>query len=552
MSELCRHTPPAAQLYLIGLFKTMQTHKPGQLMIQGTTSSCGKSLMVAALCRILHQDGYKVAPFKAQNMSNNSFVTRDGLEMGRAQAVQAYAAGREPDVRMNPVLLKPSSDASSQVVIKGKPAFTMNAHAWHETRGRLRQTVRECYESLAREYDILVIEGAGSPAEINLKENDIVNMGMAKMADAPVVIVGDIDRGGVFASLVGTMQLLDPDERARVKGFIINKFRGNIELLKPGLDQLTTLTGVPVLGIVPWIYHAIDEEDAATDRFDWKDYPSADVDICIIRLPHISNLTDFIPLEAAPATRVRWCDTKESIGLPDLLILPGTKATIADLQALKESSIAEAVSEFAKNGGTVLGICGGFQMLGTNIADPAGVENSGGNERGLGLLDMSTEFYREKYTAQRTVRIHGYSAWPFAALDGLEISGYEIHMGRSTYGPSCVPFTTTADPPGAGSVIGVADLSGRIAGTYCHGLFDSKEVVKGVINALRKVKGLSPIRDELIDRRHVLENDLNRLASVCRERLDMQRIMDIINNHQQERDRHDRNYSHARRRTCSV
>jgi len=500
------------------------------LMIQGTASSSGKSLLVAALCRILHQDGYKVGPFKAQNMSNNSFVTRDGFEMGRAQVVQAYAAGLEPDMRMNPVLLKPSSDTGSQVVLKGKPAFTMNARDWHETRDILRKTVRECYESLAAEYDILIIEGAGSPAEINLKKNDIVNMGMARMADAPVVIVGDIDRGGVFASLVGTMQLLEPDERSRVKGFIINKFRGNVDLLKPGLDQLEALTGVPVLGVVPWIHHAIDDEDGVTERFGRTDYPSADTDICIIRLPHISNFTDFIPLESVPGVRVRWCDSKEAIGSPDLLIIPGTKATIADLQALKKSGIADAIVTYAHNGGTVLGICGGFQMLGTTVADPFGAESACATEPGLCLLDMSTTFYLEKHTTQTTITIRGNSAWPFAALDGVESRGYEIHMGQSSYGDSCVPFTTAADLSGNYAIIGVADRSGRIAGTYCHGLFDSKEIAGGVINALRMAKGLAPLSAELIDRRHALESDLNRLASTCREHLDMQRIMAIINN----------------------
>lgn len=499
------------------------------LMIQGTASSSGKSLIVAALCRMLHQDGFRVAPFKAQNMSNNSFVTRDGLEMGRAQVVQAYAAGLEPDVRMNPVLLKPSSDTGSQVVLKGKTAFTMNAREWHETRNSLRKTVQECYESLAAEYDILIIEGAGSPAEINLKKNDIVNMGMARMADAPVIIVGDIDRGGVFASLVGTMQLLDIDERARVKGFIINKFRGNVDLLKPGLDQLEALTNVPVLGVIPWIDHAIDDEDGVTDRFSRKDYPAAEIDICIIHLPHISNFTDFIPLESVPSVKVRWCDTKESIGSPDLLIVPGTKATIADLQTLKSTGIAQAIITYAQNGGTVLGICGGFQMLGMVISDPACTESISITEPGLGLLDMSTTFFPEKRTTQTTITIHGHSFWPFASLDGVEACGYEIHMGQGSFGSSCVPFTATTGNSGKDSLIGVADSTGHIAGSYCHGLFDSKVVIAGVINALRKAKGLAPISAELLDRQQTLENDLTRLAAVCRECLDMERIMATIN-----------------------
>ncbi|MDO5576446.1 MAG: cobyric acid synthase [Fibrobacter sp.] len=499
------------------------------LMIQGTASSSGKSLITAALCRILHQDGYKVAPFKAQNMSNNSFVTHDGLEMGRAQVVQAYASGLEPDVRMNPVLLKPSSDTGSQVVLKGKPVFTMDAKRWHETRNFLRETVRECYESLAAEYDTIIIEGAGSPAEINLKKNDIVNMGMAKMADAPVVIVGDIDRGGVFASLVGTMQLLEPDERARVKGFIINKFRGDIGLLKPGLDKLEQITNVPVLGVVPWINHAIDDEDGVAERFHRKEYSPAEIDICIIRLPHISNFTDFIPLETIPGVRVRWCYTKEKIGSPDLLILPGTKATIADVQAIRKCGIEKAIVTYANNGGTVMGICGGFQMLGVSIEDPSCAESASASENGLGLLDMRTTFHSQKRTAQTTVTIYN-SAWPFCTLDGVTVDGYEIHMGQSSFGSSCIPFTTANNTKQTNQVIGAANKNGRIFGTYCHGIFDKRIVLEGVVNALRKAKRLAPISAELLDRQQALELDLTRLAETCRKYLDMQKIMSIIAN----------------------
>lgn len=497
-------------------------------MIQGTASSSGKSLITAALCRIFYQDGKKITPFKAQNMSNNSFVTRDGLEMGRAQVVQAYAAGLEPDVRMNPVLLKPSGDTGSQVVLNGKSAFTMNAKEWHETRNQLRCTIRQCYESLASEYEIIIIEGAGSPAEINLKKNDIVNMGMAKMADAPVVIVGDIDRGGVFASLVGTMQLLDSDERARVKGFIINKFRGDVGLLKPGLDELEKLTGVPVLGVVPWINHSIDDEDSVAQRLNCKKYAPAEIDICIIRLPHISNFTDFIPLESVPGVQVRWCSKAAEIGSPDMLILPGTKATIADLKALRDAGIADSITTYARTGGTVLGICGGFQMLGNVIGDPHHTESVCDCEAGLQLLDMSTVFHDNKRTTQAIVTIQGNSAWPFRELSGVQVNGYEIHMGQSEFG-ECVPFTIGIDAQGIKSVIGVADLTGRIFGTYCHGLFDTKAVVSGVVNSLRKAKGLPGIQFELIDRQQALDKDLNQLADICRVQLDMNKIAQIIN-----------------------
>jgi len=500
------------------------------IMIQGTASSSGKSLITAALCRIFHQDGHKVAPFKAQNMSNNSFVTREGLEMGRAQVVQAYAAGLEPDVRMNPVLLKPSGDTGAQVVLNGKAAFAMNANEWHETRNQLRCTIRQCYESMASEYEIIVIEGAGSPAEINLKKNDIVNMGMAKMADAPVIIVGDIDRGGVFASLVGTMQLLDSDERARVKGFIINKFRGDVGLLKPGLDELEKITGVPVLGVVPWISHSIDDEDSVAQRLSCKNYSPAEIDICIIRLPHISNFTDFIPLESVPGVQVRWCSKAAEIGSPDMLILPGTKATIADLKAIKYAGIADSITAYAHTGGTVLGICGGFQMLGNIIRDPYHAESDCDCETGLQLLDMSTVFHDNKRTTQAIVTILGNSAWPFRELSGVQVKGYEIHMGQSEF-EDCVPFTVATDALGTETTIGIADLTGRIFGTYCHGLFDTKAVVSGVVTALRKAKGLPDIPLDLIDRQQSLDNDLSRLAGICRTQLDMNKIAHIINDH---------------------
>ncbi|MBD3315610.1 MAG: cobyric acid synthase [Chitinivibrionales bacterium] len=498
------------------------------LMIQGTASSSGKSLIAAALCRIFRQDGYRVAPFKAQNMSNNSFVTRDGLEMGRAQVVQAYAAGLEPDVRMNPVLLKPSSDTGSQVVLKGKPAFTMKARQWHETRDKLRCTIRDCYESLAAEYDLIVIEGAGSPAEINLKKNDIVNMGMAEMADAPVLLVGDIDRGGVFASLVGTMELLENQEKARVKAFVINKFRGDVGLLKPGLEQLEKICGVPVLGVVSWVHHAIDEEDGVTERFNRTSWPNTDIDICVIRLPRISNYTDFLPLEAIPGVRVRWCESSAAIGRPDLLILPGTKSTIGDLQVLKKSGFADAILSYAQRGGAVLGICGGFQMLGKEIHDPNHCESSCDKESGLGLLDMLTEFHTDKTTTQTQVTISSAAAGLFAALNGIQTTGFEIHMGKSDFGPDSQPFTVLSDASGREAVIGIASPSGSIAGTYLHGLFDSSIVATTLVNALRERKGLAQLQDAVVERSVALNEDIDNLADVVRHSLDMDMLKRIV------------------------
>ena len=504
----------------------MSSTKP--LMIQGTASSSGKSLITAALCRILHEDGVKVAPFKAQNMSNNSFVTHDGYEMGRAQVVQAYAAGLAPDVRMNPVLIKPSSDTGAQVVVHGKPSFFMNASSWHETRERLRTEIGKAYRSLAGQYPCIVIEGAGSPAEINLKENDVVNMGMAAMADAPVLIVGDIDRGGVFASLVGTVMLLDDEERSRVKGFIINKFRGEESLLTPGLRQLETITGIPVLGVIPWIHHAIDEEDGQSEWFDRSDIRSGHSDICILRLPHISNFTDFIPLENIPGVRVRWCDRPETFGTPDLLILPGTKATVNDLLTLRSAGIADVITAYAEQGGAVLGICGGFQMLGTTLRDPFCVESNCTEVPGLGFLDMETEFSVEKRTKQVSVTLSGTgTVFSKDHGDGV-IDGYEIHMGESVFGERTIPFTCAVEENGNLRCNGIADRNGTVAGTYCHGLFDSGRAVKDLIDTLRLKKGLDAIPDDLLDRKLVLEKSIRHLADICRDHLDMQRIKEII------------------------
>jgi adenosylcobyric acid synthase len=496
------------------------------LMIQGTASSAGKSLIVTALCRIFHRNGYKTAPFKAQNMSNNSFVTRAGHEMGRAQVVQAYAAGLEPDVRMNPVLIKPSSDTGAQVVIEGKSAFVLNASDWHKSRELLKNTIIRCYDALSREYEVVVLEGAGSPAEINLKKNDVVNMGMAEIADSPVIIVGDIDKGGVFASLVGTMVLLDEHEKKRVKGFIINKFRGDVELLKPGLEQLEQLTGVPVLGVVPWIRHTIDEEDGVSERFLVKTQTgSGDVDICIIKLPHISNYTDFIPLESMPGTTVRWCDTSGQIGNPDLLIIPGTKATIADLTTLRDCGIANEIIEFAFRGGKILGICGGFQMLGKIINDPENAESNIQSVSGIGLLDMETVFSKDKCTIQTTATIDDNCSVLFNDCKNVLIQGYEIHMGQSSYGSYA---RTWIKDHGNGNVIGITNDTGMISGTYLHGLFDHSAICVRLINGLRRSKGLGDLDLKMVDRFQQLTTDIDYLADIVESSLDMGRIEKII------------------------
>ena len=362
------------------------------IMVQGTMSGAGKSLLCAALCRIFAQDGYRVAPFKSQNMALNSFVTRDGLEMGRAQVVQAQAAGIEPDVRMNPILLKPSSDVGSQVIVNGEVRGQMSAAAYFKMKRALIPEILSAYNSLAETVDIIVIEGAGSPAEINLKADDIVNMGLARLVDAPVLLAGDIDRGGVFAQLYGTVALLEPEERARIKGLLINKFRGDVEILRPGLAMLEEKTQLPVLGVVPYLKVDIEDEDSLSTRLDAAKAVHP-LDAAILRLPHISNFTDFMPLEQHPLLGVRYVQNTRQLGTPDLIILPGTKNTVDDLLWLRQSGLEAALLKLAANGTPVLGVCGGYQMLGHTLSDPEGCE--GGTPRtlrGLGLLPTETVF----------------------------------------------------------------------------------------------------------------------------------------------------------------
>ena len=360
------------------------------IMLQGTASNAGKSLLSAGLCRIFRQDGYKVAPFKSQNMALNSAITPDGLEMGRAQVVQAEAAGVAPDARMNPILLKPTSNVGSQVIVNGVPRGTMPAGEYFHYRKSLIPEVMAAYESLAAEYDIIVIEGAGSPAEINLKQDDIVNMGMAKRAKAPVLLCGDIDRGGVFASLYGTVKLLESDEQDLIKGLIINKFRGDVEILRPGLGQLEQLTGKPVLGVVPMLDVDVDDEDSLSSRLSGSGKVGL-VDIAVIRLPRLSNFTDFNPLERMEEVTLRYVGSVKELGNPDLILLPGTKNTMDDLRWLRQSGLEGAILKHAAKGGAVVGICGGYQMLGQSVSDPDGVE-SGGTLKGLGLLPAHTVF----------------------------------------------------------------------------------------------------------------------------------------------------------------
>ena len=475
-------------------------------MVQGTMSGAGKSLLCTALCRIFAQDGYKVAPFKSQNMALNSFVTRAGLEMGRAQVVQAQAAGVEPDVRMNPILLKPSSDVGSQVIVNGEVRGDMPARAYFRQKKALIPEILRAYESLAQEYDILVIEGAGSPAEINLKADDIVNMGLAKLVDAPVLLVGDIDRGGVFAQLYGTVALLEADERARICGLVINKFRGDVEILRPGLAMLEEKTHLPVLGVVPYTRADIEDEDSLSERLQ-SSKAVKPLDAAVVRLPHISNFTDFMPLEQHPLLGVRYVQNVRELGSPDLIILPGTKNTVADLLWLRQCGLEATVQKLAKRGTPILGVCGGYQMLGRTLDDTLGSESGQPQTlRGLALLPTDTVFTAEKHRAQVTAT----AAAPFA---GASLTGYEIHTGRTAV--QGTPFCTQADGTPEGCV------QDAVFGTYLHGLFDSGELTEKLAAYLCRQKGLCHEAAAPISMERYRAQQFDLLADSVRAALDL-------------------------------
>ena len=484
-----------------------------RIMIQGTMSGAGKSLLVAALCRIFAQDGWRVAPFKSQNMALNSFVTPDGLELGRAQAVQAEAAGLECDVRMNPILLKPSSDTGSQLIVNGEVRGHYAAADYFKMKRGLIPDIMAAYSGLANENDIIVIEGAGSPAEINLRDDDIVNMGLAALVNAPVLLAGDIDRGGVFAQLYGTVALLREEERRRVKGMIINKFRGDAALLRSGLRQLEELTKIPVLGVVPYVRVDIDDEDSLAPCLEQtkNDRP---LDVAVIRLPHISNFTDFAPLEEHPDMGIRYVNRIDQFGDPDMILLPGTKNTMGDLLWLRDSGLAEAIKAAAGRGTPVLGVCGGYQMLGRTLSDPAGIERQG-MLSGLDLLPVDTVFTGDK---TRTRCIAVCAAGPFA---GAKLSGYEIHMGKTETGGT-TPFCRFADGRTDGAV------SGSVFGTYLHGLFDSGELVNRLAQYLAARKGIT-VSDKPVETRAAYrDRQYDLLADAVRKSLDMKRVYEIM------------------------
>ncbi len=480
------------------------------IMIQGTMSNAGKSMLAAGLCRIFRQDGFRVAPFKSQNMALNSFITSSGAEMGRAQVMQAEAAGIAPDVRMNPILLKPTTDVGSQVIVNGQVQGNMRAVEYYRRKREFIPAVMDAYRSLEKEYDIIVIEGAGSPAEINLKATDIVNMGLAEMVDAPVLLVGDIDRGGVFAQLYGTIALLEPQEQKRIKGTIVNKFRGDRAILQPGIDILERICGVPVAGVVPYIHVDIDDEDSLSTRFDGGQ-TRRDIDIAVIRLPRISNFTDVSALERFESVSVRYVERPDQLHQPDMILIPGTKSTIADLLWLRQSGLEAAICQHAAKGCVVFGICGGYQMLGTTISDPESVESAGIDKvDGMGLLQMDTVFAGQKVQRQTGGVIPPLSG-TLHSLSGKKYFGYEIHMGRSEQENAAVQG------------------SGNVYGTYIHGIFDAEGIAQSIIADLAAKKGIDIGAIRSFDPERYKQEQYDLLADAVRGGLDMEFVYKVLN-----------------------
>lgn len=492
------------------------------IMFQGTGSSVGKSLLVAGFCRILKEDGFRVAPFKSQNMALNSFVTKSGGEIGRAQATQAEAAGIEPTVDMNPILLKPTSDKGSQVIIHGKVYDNMSALEYHAFKKEAVRFVLESYKRLSDEYDVIVIEGAGSPAEINLRDNDIANMGLAELVDAPVFLIGDIDRGGVFASLVGTMELLSNSEQDRVKGFIINKFRGDKNLLKTGLEFLEGRTNRPVLGVVSYIKDILlpDEDGVVLEgkgHGSWiKD---KQINIAVVKLPRISNFTDLDAFKNEPDVSVRYISEPAELDDADAVIIPGSKNTIDDLQWLWDRGIAEVVINYAERGGVVVGICGGYQMMGLKISDPYKVETDRGEINGLGLLPVETVLEKEKITVQVEA---------LSLINSAKVHGYEIHMGRTKYVQDINPAFKIVKR-GSENIKqddGAVSKDGSIWGAYIHGLFDSDEFRQAFLNSLRVKKGFA-VSMQNNSFNELKEDAFNRLSSIIRDSVDIGLIYEL-------------------------
>ena len=486
------------------------------IMVQGTMSGAGKSLIVAGLCRIMRRDGYRVAPFKSQNMALNSFVTKEGLEMGRAQVMQAEAAGIEPLVCMNPILLKPTDHTGSQVIVNGRVIGNMSARDYFAYKRKLIPDIVKAFHRLEERADMIVIEGAGSPAEINLRENDIVNMGLAELVDAPVLLVGDIDRGGVFAQLLGTLMLLREEERDRVKGLLINKFRGDASLLTSGIEILEKKGGIPVAGVIPYMEIDLEDEDSLTDRFVKK--KQGKIDIVVIRYPRISNFTDFNVFAQIPEVSVRYVTSAAEFGCPDLVFLPGSKNTTGDLNWMRRNGLEEKVKGLVGKI-PVCGICGGYQMLGEEITDSEGME-SGGAVKGMGLLPVTTKLQKEKVRRQVQGTINRISG-TFSVLSGLAYAGYEIHMGRSRlYSDDGVAHVTEA--------VLVGGEIPEVYGTYVHGIFDKGETVSALVGELARKKGLVPGNRACMDYREYKEKQYDKLADILTEHLDREHIYGLL------------------------
>ncbi|MCI1931914.1 MAG: cobyric acid synthase [Clostridia bacterium] len=487
-----------------------------KIMIQGTMSNAGKSFLCTALCRIFTQDGYRVRPFKSQNMALNSFITKDGSEIGRAQAVQAEACKTEPTSYMNPVLLKPTTDVGSQVIVNGRVLKNMSASDYYKFKKELIPDVLHAFKELEKEADIIVIEGAGSPAEINLKKDDFVNMGLAKMLNSPVLLAGDIDRGGVFAQLYGTVMLLDNNERNFIKGLVINKFRGDKKILEPGLKTLEDLCKIPVMGVIDYINVDIDDEDSLSSKLENETKTNA-IDVAVIRLPKISNFTDFSPLENIENVSVRYVKKRGQLKNPDLIIIPGSKSTISDLKWMRQNGIEGEIKKAGSKNTPIIGICGGYQMLGNLLSDPYNTEG-GGKINGLGLLPIDTVFEEEKnqrQTSGKVCKLDGI----FGSLSGRKFHGYEIHMGKTTCN-SGLYFSKTDDLKNDGCV------SENVFGTYIHGIFDSQDMIDGMEAMLCKIKGIEKGKE--FDYQSYREKQYDLLADNVRKSIDLDLIYEIM------------------------
>jgi adenosylcobyric acid synthase len=492
------------------------------IMVVGTTSHAGKSFLTTALCRVLLRQGWRVTPFKGQNMALNAYVTPSGGEIGYAQAVQAWAASVLPSVEMNPILLKPQGNMTSQVILKGKAVGVTTATEYYEKYFDLGwQTIQECLERLALEFDLVVCEGAGSPAEINLKHRDLTNMRVAKYLNANTILVVDIDRGGSFAHVVGTLQLLEPEERALIKGIVINKFRGMRELLDSGIEWLENYTGIPVIGVIPWFDHVFPAEDSLDLLDRQNNKPNQEINIAVIRLPRISNFTDFDPLESEPTVKVRYLNPQDNLGPPDAVIIPGTKTTVHDLQVLQKSGMADQLQAYAAAGGNILGICGGYQILGKMVADPEGLEGEGGRFSGLNLLPIQTVLVAGKIARQRTV----VSNYP---QPGLPITGYEIHQGRSKrISTDSDEYKDSFHPLFDDTGLGLVNDSNSIWGCYLHGLFDNGPWRRAWLNHLRQQRGLSSLPTGVANYREQRESMIDSLADLVAEHLDLSPILPV-------------------------